>query len=203
MKGVNLIPQSLRAARSRRRRMRRWTLACAAYGAALLMSCAVIRGLWSSDSRTLNSDIAATAHRIDDANRMIAGLRVQVADLQEKSRTSTAIADQPDWSILLAALSATTDEELVLREVRLGPAPGSGAGNRNAADALYATRKYQLALRGVARSAAGSSKFVTRLEQMQFFDEVKLLRTSRETFLNGQAVGFEIECTFGQQRRSK
>jgi hypothetical protein len=58
-------------------------------------------------------------------------------------------------------------------------------------------------MRGIARSAAGSSKFVTRLEQMQFFDEVKLLRTSRETFLNGEAVGFEIECTFGQQRRSK
>jgi Tfp pilus assembly protein PilN len=200
---VNLIPQSLRVTRSHQRRMRRWGLACAVYAAALVMSCVVIRGMWSADSRTLNSDIASTGHRIVDANRVISGLRVQIADLQEKSRTSMAIADQPDWSILLAALSATTDDELVLREVRLGPAPGSGASNRNAADALWATRKYQLALRGVARSAAGSSKFVTRLEQMQFFDEVKLLRTSRETFLNGPAVGFEIECTFGQQRRSK
>ena len=188
-------------ARARRRRVRRWALGCAAYAAALMMTCAVMRGLWSADCRTVDIDIAATSRRIEDANRSIAALRGQLGEMQEKSRTSRTIADQPDWSILLGAISAQVEDDLVLRELRLGSTTGNAA--RNVADPLTAPRRYQLSLRGVARSPVGVAKFVSRLEQMKFFDDVKLLRTSRETFLSGPAVGFEVETSFGQQRRAK
>src|SRR4051812_23131580 len=76
VKGVNLIPQPLRAARSRKRRIRRWMLGCSAYAAALLMSCAVVRALSYADNRTLHADIESTGRRIEDANRAIGNLRV-------------------------------------------------------------------------------------------------------------------------------
>ncbi len=202
MKGINLIPQPLRLARSRKRRMRKWMLGSAAYAAALLMVCAVIHGLWSSQVRAQSGDIAKTSHRIEDENRTIAGLKAQLAAMQEASRTSTAIADQPDWSILLSALSASTEDELVFREVRLGAA-STGGMSRTVADEPWTPRRYQLSLRGTARAASGVSKFVNKLEQMQFFNDVKLLRTTRESFNNAPATGFEMECSFGQQRRAK
>ena len=200
MKGVNLIPLPLRLARSHRRRTRRWALACAAYAAALLMTCAVIRGLWSADCLTLNGEIASTGRRIDDANRELSLRRAQLAEMQEQSRVSQAISDQSDWSALLGAVSTQMDDDLVLREVRLGAAPGNEA--RNVADTLTAPRRYELSIHGVSRTSAGVSKFVAELEKMQFFDEVKLVRTSRETFLNVPATGFEVETSFGQQKRS-
>lgn len=202
MKGVNLIPQPLRAARSRKRRLRRWTLGCSAYAAALMMTCAVMRGLWSADCRSLDGEISSTSRRIDDANRSINGLRAELAEMQEKSRTARNISDQPDWSILMSAVAAQVDDDLVLREVRLGAMPGLSVAR--VADSLNGPRRFQLSMRGSARNPAGVSRFVSKLEQMQFFDDVKLLRTSRENFLNGPSIGFEVETTFGpQQRRAK
>ena len=200
MKGVNLIPQRLRAARAHKRRRRRWALGCAAYAASLMMTCAVMHGMWSSNCRSLDNDIATAAHRIEDDNRTINGLRSQLGEMQEKSRVSDAIADQADWSILLSAIGSQVDEDLVLREVRLGP----NASVNRITDVLNGPRRFQLAMRGASRNSAAVSRFVSKLEQMQFFDDVKLLRTSRENFLNGPAIGFEVETTFGsQQRRPK
>jgi hypothetical protein len=202
LKGVNLIPQPLYAARRRKRRLRRWALGCAAYAAALMMTCALMRGVWCANYRSLDSEIASTNHRIEDANRRIAGLRTQLFELQEQSRTAEAIADQPDWSILQNAVAVQMEDDLVLREVRLGATTTTAV--RGVADTLWAPKRYQLSIHGVARTPAGVSKFVSKLEQMQFFDDVKLLRTSREEFLNGPAVSFEVETSFGpQQRRTK
>jgi Tfp pilus assembly protein PilN len=202
LKGVNLIPQPLRAARSRKRRLRLWTLACVVYAALLLLSCVVTHGLWSNQCHTVAADIASTGRRIDDANRDIAGRRAQRSAMLDVSRTTQAITDQPDWSVLLSALSASTEDDLIFREVRLG-ALFSGAVSRTVAVDPIEPRRYQLSLRGVSRSASSVAKFVSKLEQTQFFNDVKLLRTTRETLVNSPATGFEIECTFGPTRRGK
>jgi hypothetical protein len=198
VKGVNLIPLGLRAARSRNRRMRRWALACASYAAVVLVTCALIGKCWTADCQTIDRSNASASQKIEEDNRALASRRAQLAEKQEQSRTAEAIQGQPDWSYLLGGIASQMGDDLVLREVRLGAAPGNE--NRGVADALTGPRRFLFSIHGVSRTGTGVSKFVSDLEKLQFFDDVKLLRTSRETFLNGPATGFEVETSFGQEQ---
>src|SRR4051812_15918983 len=172
MKGVNLIPQSLRQQRRRARRVRRWSVSCVAYAAGLLVTCAAMRAMYLVDRHTLASDIVSTAKRIDEANKSLVGLRLQLSELTERTTTVQTIIDQPDWSILMAALGAATDDDLVLRELRLGSIAQLGPVVRptGAPERVVLPKRFQLSLRGVGSSSGAVARFVNKLEQTQFFD---------------------------------
>jgi Tfp pilus assembly protein PilN len=197
-KGVNLIPVPLRVTRQRRRRVSRWTLACAVYAGALLVSCAMVRSLYLTDRQTLTVEIEQAEKRQSELDRAARQQLAHLAALNDKAQTVHAITDQPDWSVLLAAISITMDDELVLRDLRIAPGSDAGGSVRSASatDALTGPRKYQLSLRGIGKTSNAVTKFVSRLEQTKFFDDVKLIRTGREPFMTGMAVSFDLECSF-------
>jgi Tfp pilus assembly protein PilN len=197
--GVNLIPQSLRDARRHRRLVVGWTLSGGIYALALVLGCVVARSLYLADTHALDQQTGDMIHRIATADQNSRSLKSQLAELQAQSQTAHAIADQPDWSLLLGALAGTMDDELTLRDVRIAPITDK---KTTVADPLTEPREYSLTIRGLGANSTAISKFVSHLEETKFFDEVKLTHTGREPFMTGMAVSFDLECSFGSATAS-
>jgi Tfp pilus assembly protein PilN len=97
------------------------------------------------------------------------------------------VGKQPDWSILLALLASTLEDEIVLRSVRLVSGAAEEGDQREAGAP-------NLDFAGLGQSQAAVSRFVLRLEEISLFRSVKLLDTRREPFLDGHAITFRVEC---------
>jgi hypothetical protein len=118
----------------------------------------------------------------------------------EANRT---VAEQPDWSVLLALLGSVKGDDVVLRSVAVGPAPvpapppperGKPAPPPVVPDTI-------LDVMGVGQTQLAVSQHVLRLEQTGLFSKVALLDTGREAFVNGNAIAFRLQCVFGEPKQ--
>jgi Tfp pilus assembly protein PilN len=186
MNGVNLIPTVRRQSRRRRTRLRRWAIACIGYGLMLGAGSMAVKHVWAGRPEVAG-ELAAANARGADLNNQITRLRRELAEVESSRQTMLMVTQQPDWSILLAKLGTVLDEQTVLREVKLAPA-------RTPTAAQQPEASYLLELRGLGKEQSAVSQFVSRLQQTGLFDDVRLVRTGREPFLNGAAVSFEVAC---------
>jgi hypothetical protein len=60
-----------------------------------------------------------------------------------------------------------------------------------------------LEILGVGRTPVAVSQHVLRLEQTGLFSKVALVDTGREAYLNGNAIAFRLQCTFGDPRQQQ
>ena len=178
---VNLVPVARREARRRRARGRAWLAAGAVYLLCWLAAGTVARAGGSGGEQRLLREHALTQTRVDEASADATALGRELDRVMLELRAQRAVGRQPDWSLLLALLSGTLGDEVVLRSVDLeGRPPG-----------------FVLAFLGLAQSQADVSRFVLRLEEISLFESVKLVDARREPFLDGHAVRFGIECVLG------
>jgi hypothetical protein len=190
MLGVNLIPAERRSALQRRGRLRRWGAAMIAYGGLVMAACVGARITWAPGDGASAEDLTQLQARNTQLNGMIAQSRKQTLEAHTEIKTAQSITDQPDWNIVLTLLGQTVGEEIVLKQIQLRPEQG-------------AAKSYSLVVRGVAMTQTGASKFIARLEGLQLFDQVKLVRTGRETVLDTPAVSFELACFISEDGRPR
>ena len=204
MKSVNLIPAPRRDAKRRRKHRNACMAVCGAYALVLAGAVGLAHVALSGTGRALDEQLAdadAEVRRIDGnadaARRELASARATV----EANRT---VAEQPDWSVLLALLAKNTSDDVILRGVTIGPPVQSAS--QIAAAAGPGSKKTQpdavLELMGVGRTQLAVSRHVLRMEQTGLFSKVMLVDTGRETFQNETAIGFRLQCTFGEPRQS-
>ena len=195
---VNLIPSPKRLAAQRRRRTRCWVATCAVYIltiAAVYLSCRIRWG--GSDLRA--DEMTRISAEKDGFSRRRTAVKGAVAALRAKIDANNAVGQQPDWSILLALLARNMGSEVVLKHCGLDldlkgrPVDDSDQTGRR--------RQFVLEVRGIGRTQTSVSAFVLRLEKAGLFDRVKLIRTSREDFMSGKAVAFQLACTLGAKSR--
>src|SRR3954454_17334622 len=106
MKSVNLIPAPRRVAKLRRIHLRRCAVACAGWAVLCAVAAASSHALWRNPEDMQAEDRYATVSEdIERTDRAIAAVRAQLAAAQSTLRAHEAIADQPDWSVLLALLA--------------------------------------------------------------------------------------------------
>jgi hypothetical protein len=125
-------------------------------------------------------------------------------------QTIREVSDQPDWSILLAAVSQRCGEEVFLascdisRSSRNGSAPSNTTGAANnaapsntAAVVNTAASKSPLVFHvfGVGQSPQAISTFVLRLQEIPIFQRVKLLQTMRQEVGGNEAFAFQLDCS--------
>jgi Tfp pilus assembly protein PilN len=206
MKSVNLIPAPRRDAKRRRRHRTTCTAACGAYAAVLACAVGVARIVWGSAAVTeeLDGRIATAEKDIQRLERQTADARVELATARATVEANRTVAGQPDWSVLLALLAKTIGDDVVLRTVSLAPPPNVAAapapGTPGAsATAVNAMPDVVLDIGGIGRSQLAVSQHVLRLEQTGLFSKVTLLDTGREPYLNGNAIAFRLQCTFGDR----
>ena len=208
MMRVNLIPAHRRSARERRTRVRYWSAICGAYALLLGLTYACCAFAWSVNSDGLENDLAKAAAEVDDLTRSLRGAEAELNEADSLLDSIRGIAKQPDWSLLLGLVSKTLGDEVVLDTFRLGP-PNTGGTivrvQRTASGSPSAPKNeppYTLYISGYARSQAAVSRFVLRLDELDLFDRVDLLKTSREAMFDGDATGFQVQCSFRWQRRT-
>jgi len=202
---ASFIPAYRLEAKGRRTRIRLWGAACAAYGIAALLTYCLFHAVWAKDTKDLAREQWDFTEKVG-RSRTAADRFQQQADNEElELQANRAVGNQPDWSVLLAAVSADLGEEIFLRQCQLIPtdAPTVGQGPPGAAAGAKvltaAERRYVLKLSGCARSHTAASQFVLRLEQNGLFDQVRVIKTAREPLLAGSAIGFQLECSLGQE----
>lgn len=194
MKCVNLVPKHRRDAHARSFRLRAWTVGGGAYALLLIAACGLSYAIWGGDQAAVTSQSERANRQLEEGQRMIAKLQPELAEAQGKLDMITAIDEQPDWSILLKLLAKASTDQIVLSQCRLdrSDAPKTAVTK---APTTQASASRLVTIAGFGRSQAAVSHFVLRLEEAKLFDQVSLIKTSREPFASGEAFAFRIECS--------
>jgi len=206
---INLIPQPRRHAAAARTRVRRWTWGIASYAMVLLAAYVGCAAAYSVESDDHSLALEKTTRQINDMNNSNAALKPQLDEAHVKLAVARAMGDQPDWSLLLAIISSTVDDEIVLTNTKLGAATGADAqpttrplgSDKNLAP-ISAPSKMSLSLQGMGRSQAAVTQFVLRLERLGLFDRVDLAKSNRQTVGSTEANVFRIDCLVNRAGKS-
>lgn len=205
MSDVNFIPAQRLAAKRRKARMHTWAFVCGTYFVLLAAVTLGARVAGPGRDPSLPKQLAAADEQIEQSNKTAAELRRTLAQTIAALETARAVHEQPDWSRLLVGLSHELGPELVLSRCRLAAAredgksltePWPDALLAKPLRALVAKHQYQLVLHGFGQTQESVSRFALGLEGIGLFERVRLMNSSRQTFLDGQAVAFTVECTF-------
>jgi len=203
MGDVNLIPAGRLTRRRRRRRLCVWATACGLYVVLVGAGSLTFHVARAGETRSAGAQLEALDRQIEQNNRALLDVRGQLAGTSTAWETARALRGQPDWSKLLTGLAAQLGDEIVLCRCQLatttveGRALGAEEGGTETATPLgtFLTGcRRTLVLNGYGKSQAGVSQFVLRLERCGVFDLVRLVSSSRQTFLDGEAVAFTVEC---------
>ena len=205
MSDVNFIPAERLAAKRRATRTYVWAVVCGTYIVLLAAGSLAAYVVGPGRDTGLTQQLTAADEQIKQNNKAMVELRRTLAQTTAALETSRAICEQPDWSRLLTGLSHELGPELVLIRCRLVAVREDGKSLTEPwTDALLARplrtvaarHKYQLVLQGFGQTQESVSQFALGLEGIGLFERVRLMNSSRQTFLSGQAVAFTVECSF-------
>ncbi len=196
MLAANLLPMSRRRASAREDRAVLWMFVVAGLAAALMAATMLIRV--SSRSSTA----AATARELTGVQAELERLGTLVAESKSRAQKSDsmlaaarAIADHPDWSLLLNLLGKLRGDQVDLARVALGyrkpeanTKPGAKLG-----------RGYWVRITGQATDQAAVAKFAVRLEDSGLFDKVTLTESKKGTGVGDTLVDFQIDAAIEDQ----
>jgi Tfp pilus assembly protein PilN len=196
MKCVNLLPSHRRDAHARAYRLRAWFVGGGAYALLLVAACGLSYAIWGGDQAAIAAQSQRAARQLDEGERILAKLQPELNEAQARLSMIQAIDEQPDWSILLRLLAKSSTDQIVLTACRLdGSGDSAKPRSGRSATTQPGSMNNILTVTGYGRSQASVSHFVLRLEEAKLFDQVSLIRTSREAFGAGDAVAFTIECS--------
>jgi hypothetical protein len=202
---VNLIPAERLLRKRRRARWCAWTAVCGTYAVLLLGSGLILYRVRATEDRCLAGELAALDQQVERDNKTMLELRRELAEATTALETVRAIREQPDWSRLFLGLAEHMGDEIVISRCQLmtltrdGKMVGEAWTESSPATPLrtFLTEcRHNLMLNGFGKTQESVSRFVLRLEGAGAFDEVRLGNSSRQTFLDGEAVAFSIECRF-------
>ena len=200
MINVNLIPSGRLAAKQRHARLRVWVALCCGYAVILSAGVGICYAMWARHDTGLSDKIESTARQISESDRAIRKYRRELPQVQAALEASEAMGNQPDWSKLLVLLAEELGEQVVLNECKLSLLDGDVSGGPQTSasylkEVPLGQRRYKLSISGFGQTQTGVSRFVLRLEHIELFDEVRLMKSDRQPFLTGEAVAFNIECS--------
>jgi hypothetical protein len=204
MNGVNLIPGKRRDAKARKDRRRKWVLALASYLVVLLAGYFLLDHYALGNTQALRSQSKKALMELGRSRQLTGALNQELAQTGKKLQTAQEIGGQPDWGALLAILAQNASENVLLNSCRMDRAQAAdNAPKGGEAKAGSDESPVVLELGGFAKAQSDVSEYVLRLEKLGLFEKVKLVKTSRETYLAQEAVSFQLECTLQGNGGSK
>ena len=203
MRCINLIPAQRRQTKARRRYLTRWSIGLAVYGGAILAAHFVCGSYFGMGNRVLAAEIQRSTARLKAVHRMTLTARGELVRAAGELKSARAVGGQPDWGVLLTLLAENVGDDVVLESCRLRPVgrawkslrggrsydPGTAGQAPPALDSPLL-----LELSGLGLSQTAVSGFVLRLERTGLFEQVRLVKSSRQAFLHKKAIAFRLEC---------
>jgi hypothetical protein len=205
MNDVNLIPAGRLAARRCRTRLVLWAAVCGVYVLLVAAGSLTLHVARAGEEQGMAERLEAATRQIERNNQGLLEARRQLAETMTALETTTAIRGQPDWGKLLTGLSLQVGEQIVLTRCQLTTVTvdnqvitveGSGSLPAAPLSTFLTGCRHTLVLNGFGKAQESVSRFVLRLEESGAFDRVRLAHSSRQTFLQGEAVAFGVECQF-------
>lgn len=205
MVGVNLIPENVRLAQERRRRLKGWGIAILLAVAILALPLTIdwVQRVQAAELRTqqgqLQTELATTRTELR-------ALASQANEALMQLERAHALRSKRAWSAMFALIEKGMPEDAWLVSMATDPAtPPSGGGHKaevrdrgTATDeqpaivVIEAPRKLRMA--GFAIDAAQPHEFVSNLKESKVFTNVILELLRREPALNGSYFRFELIC---------
>jgi Tfp pilus assembly protein PilN len=192
---ANLLPMSRRRAAAREDRIVAWTIGIGLLACALGVATAAIR------VSTRSSTAAATARELAGVDAELAQLATLVDESKSRAQkaeshlaAARAIADHPDWSLLLNLLGTLRGDQIDLARVALGYRKPDANANASVKSDARPARGYWIRITGQALDQAAVAKFAVRLESAGLFDKVTLSE-SRKGAAENALVEFQIDAS--------
>ena len=194
MTRANLIPAHRLKKRDRIRREGRWVAALVVYGVLLSGAYAACFAFGQDKGGAIFPEMRETTERFRAAGEQIHELRTSVAEASQQLAAARILAQNPDWSLLLAMVARSLTDEVVLERCSLAPVDAGADKSPPAEGGEVIYQRYLLDLSGFGKSQTSVSQFVLRLENSRLFESVRLIKTQKREFMDGQAVSFRLEC---------
>lgn len=210
MIGINLIDDSVLAARLCKRYLRRWLTVVLATVAFAVFPV----GLEASRQRSVQSlklEKGVLTSQLESSSAKLTTVGMEIHALEAQAARADALRRKRPWSQLLGKIAEVMPEELWLVSLATVPSAPSG-GNRNLIPSA-ATRKSSsgaadddkpqvvtmeapraLALEGYALAHKNLYEFMSLLKDTNLFADISLTRASEEPVLTAKAIRFKIEC---------
>ena len=198
---VNLIPTRVRDAAIIRRRTRRWLVYGAVYAAAVAGACVVLQMVGGQEASRLSNDNGLLAARVADAQQQLGAIRHDVQEHARKKEASETVGVHPDWSLLLAALAETRQQDIILQSIDLkavevekpaGPAKKPAEGEKAKAKPRH-IESYLVDLKGYGLSQGDVVRFIGRLEDRGPLADVRLKESRSQLYRGVPAVAFTAQ----------
>lgn len=175
---------------------------CGTYLISLTVLALSAHAFWRDTDDSVIDELSFIEQRIQGYHSKISEVQKMLAQVKVKREANKAISCLPDWTKLLILIGNELEEEIVLENCQLATTSKNGADVTNieqdllssSSNAYLTEQQYKLELSGFGRTHTSVSQFVLRLERMQMFDSVECANSRRQTFLNSEAVSFNIEC---------
>lgn len=194
MIGVNLLPASFIEVRRRRARIRAWGMICAVH-AMLVAGVGVVTASGGETSTTLRTKVGLAQSRLESKGKEIDALRRTLADRARRVEAVRAIADHPNWSILLEMLATLRGSDVVLERVAIEPDAEPGAG---AKPGVAPKPRYLITIEGLARSNAAVLEYALAIQRVGIFESVRPEQTRQRDSGAGDLFGFQLKCVLGE-----
>ncbi len=193
MINANFIPAYRLAAREDRHRRRVWTGGCISYAGALTAAAVLAFLLFHQDLGALEAQAQAADAQLGQTRASTQRVSSRIGPTESALQANQVVLSEPDWSILLAAVAESLNDETFLSRVQLEPVVTKAASPQAGQPVAEPTRTPCLVkLSGYGRSQASVARFVASLEAVGLFDSVKVVHTKRQDLLNTDAVAFEL-----------
>ena len=186
--------------------MRTWATVLGIYGVLLGATYVACLAFGADDGQAVLEQMRHSTERFRKAGKEIHTLRASLTEASRQIAAAHSLAQNPDWSLLLAMVGKDISDDVVLERCSLAPVD-TGADDKLSAAAPAGTartealgageviyQRYLLDLSGFGRTQTSVSQFVLRLENSRLFESVRLIKTQKRQFMAGQAVSFRIEC---------
>lgn len=205
---VDFIPPRHRQLRRVRARGRRWAAACVLVGAGLVLAYAVLMVNGGTAADGVGEELARVRAKLELETADRAACEARIVRAESELALVRAIGRHPDWSLLLRVLARERGERVVLERLQLKrtdkpaekPADTAVPGGPGPVPATPASEQYGVRLAGQALSQGDATQFTLRLENLGFFDSVRLVETRPVNVQGREYVAFQVECSVGSRR---
>lgn len=196
MPSVNLLPPSVRFARKRNRRIRRWAgaVAVATVLAAIPVSINVVQ---TARAAKVQERIQPVVSRLESARKKMRRLRDACNRLQLQIERATALRTKRPWGDLLEALASTMPDEIWFTEIESYAAeidPLESPETEQESDVTKLPGPTAVRIRGYALDYKWIYKWVDGLKELSIFKSIDIAETVSEPLYQSDAVRFTLEC---------
>ncbi len=212
MIGINLIDESVLAARRRRRHLRRWlmVLLATAGAAAFPVGLEVSR---QQRVQSLKKEKGVLNAHIESSRSKLSAMGMEIRALQAQAARADALRRKRPWSQLLRRVAEVMPQELWLVSLSTVPAAPVGGHKNMIPEEVPANAPFSgdpkgerspkvvtmeapraLTFEGYALAHGNLYEFMSRLKDTNLFTDISLTRAYEEAVLTAEAVRFKIEC---------